>query len=182
MDCTDPPTPTHTPSIHPGTMSAARSTMATELVPISQSSQEIHSREPPTRWPIASRKSVIFAAPGRVRLQRQHEIYARAEGRRRAPLRASWHESSFRTRNGQLPFRGAQFNLLGAITSAERTVGGQRILRCYPTRDHGSTRDRPNICSPTTNTFNRARLGIEHVFSRAVPTDDQIQVESADHA
>jgi predicted MPP superfamily phosphohydrolase len=86
-----------------------------------------------------------------------------------------------RHENVQLPFRGAQFNLLGVDYQRERTAGGQR-LQMLPDLATMVRRDMPNILlSHNPNTFNRAaELGIE--LSLAGHTHGgQIQVEILDH-
>ena len=109
-----------------------------------------------------------------------HEIYARAEDAAER-LFAQAGMKLLRHENVQLPFRGAQFNLLGVDYQRERTPGGQR-LQMLPDLAALVRRDMPNILlSHNPNTFNRAaELGIE--LSLAGHTHGgQIQVEILDH-
>jgi predicted MPP superfamily phosphohydrolase len=109
-----------------------------------------------------------------------HEIYARAEDAAER-LFAQAGMKLLRHENVQLPFRGAQFNLLGVDYQRERTAGGQR-LQMLPDLATMVRRDMPNILlSHNPNTFNRAaELGIE--LSLAGHTHGgQIQVEILDH-
>jgi len=109
-----------------------------------------------------------------------HEIYARAEDAAerlfaQAGMKLLRHESV------QLPFRGAQFNLLGVDYQRERTPGGHRVPM-LPDLASLVRRDMPNILlSHNPNSFNRAaELGIE--LSLAGHTHGgQIQVEILDH-
>src|SRR6266853_811475 len=109
-----------------------------------------------------------------------HEIYARAEDAAER-LFAQAGMKLLRHENVQLPFRGAQFNLLGVGHQLERTTGGHR-LQMLPDLATLIRRDIPNILlSHNPNTFNRAaELGIE--LSLAGHTHGgQIQVEILDH-
>ena len=109
-----------------------------------------------------------------------HEIYARAEDAAerlfaQAGMKLLRHESV------QLPFRGAQFNLLGVDYQRERTPGGHRVPM-LPDLASLVRRDMPNILlSHNPNSFNRAaELRIE--LSLAGHTHGgQIQVEILDH-
>jgi predicted MPP superfamily phosphohydrolase len=109
-----------------------------------------------------------------------HEIYARAEDAAER-LFAHGGMKLLRHESVQLPFRGAQFNLLGVDYQRERTPGGNR-MQMLPNLAPLVRRDMPNILlSHNPNTFNRAaELGIE--LSLAGHTHGgQIQVEILDH-
>ena len=109
-----------------------------------------------------------------------HEIYARAEDAAQR-LFAQAGMKLLRHENVQLPFRGAQFNLLGVDYQRERTPGGHR-MQMLPDLASLVRSDMPNILlSHNPNSFNRAaELGIE--LSLAGHTHGgQIQVEILDH-
>jgi predicted MPP superfamily phosphohydrolase len=109
-----------------------------------------------------------------------HEIYARAEDEA-GYLYAQAGMHLLRQQNAQIPFKGAQFNLIGVDYQRERTSRGQRqptLAQVEPL----VRRDMPNILlSHNPNSFNRAaELGIE--LSLAGHTHGgQIQVEILDH-
>lgn len=109
-----------------------------------------------------------------------HEIYARAEDEAgylysQAGMKLLRHE------NAQIPFKGAQFNLIGVDYQRERNSRGQKqqlLAGVGPL----VRRDMPNILlSHNPNSFNRAaELGIELTLAGHTH-GGQIQVEILDH-
>jgi uncharacterized protein len=108
-----------------------------------------------------------------------HEIYARAEDMAERLFQQAGMKM-LRRENAVIPFRGAQFNLIGVDYQRDRTPGGRRV-QMLANMEPLVRRDMPNILlSHNPNSFNRAaELGIE--LSLAGHTHGgQVQVEILD--
>jgi len=108
-----------------------------------------------------------------------HEIYARAEDLAQRLYQQAGMKL-LRRENAVIPFRGAQFNLIGVDYQRERTPSGRKV-QMLSNVESLVRRDMPNILlSHNPNSFNRAaELGIE--LSLAGHTHGgQVQVEILD--
>jgi len=108
-----------------------------------------------------------------------HEIYARAEDLAQRLYQQAGMKL-LRRENAIIPFRGAQFNLIGVDYQRERTPSGRKV-QMLSNVEPLVRRDMPNILlSHNPNSFNRAaELGIE--LSLAGHTHGgQVQVEILD--
>jgi uncharacterized protein len=108
-----------------------------------------------------------------------HEIYAHAEDMAERLFQQAGMKM-LRRENAIIPFRGAQFNLIGVDYQRERTPSGRR-MQMLANVEPLVQRDMPNILlSHNPNSFNRAaEMGIE--LSLAGHTHGgQVQVEILD--